>query len=313
MHEDGDAKRVRGGSTLADAVKPSNWGRWGRDDERGAANFITPDILVRAAGLIQKGKVYNLSLPLSAGAAPVWEGRHPPVHLMASDSGDHEEGGDCAGRFKYADDYIALFTHTGTHIDALAHVWYGDKLYNGFAAQTMRSKGAHHCGIDKLGSLVGRGVLIDLAGWRGLDHLPANTVIQPSDLTECAVAQNVRLEEGDILLVRTGWLSVFASQGAAAFFESAPGLGRAAGEWVGEKRFAAVGSDNFAVECHPPDGGGSLGPVHKRVIRDFGCYLIEMVVLDGLARDKVYEFFFAASPLSIPNGVGSPINPIAIC
>jgi kynurenine formamidase len=232
---------------------------------------------------------------------------------MSADSGDAEEGGDCTGAFKYSDDYLALFTHTGTHIDALAHVWYGDQLYNGFPAKEMRSRGAPRCGIDKLRQLVGRGVLLDLCRSRGVKRLPAGEVIQPEELERCAREQNVEIRQGDILLLRTGWLSVFAEGGPGPFFAAAPGIGRAVGEWIGERGLAAVGADNFAVESHPPDGGGSIGPVHRRVIRDFGCYLMEMMVLDEIAESKIYEFFFVAAPLVIDQGVGSPINPLAIC
>jgi kynurenine formamidase len=291
----------------------SNWGRWGADDERGAANFISPDLLKSAAGLIRSGRVFSLALPLSEKESPVYEGRTPPLHFMRSDSADHEEGGDCTGAFKYADDYVALFTHTGTHIDALAHVWYGDQLYNGYPAKAMRSYGAPKLGIDKLRYLVGRGVLLDLPRLRGVARLPPDAIIQPDELERCAAAQGVELRRGDILLIRTGWLSVFAEEGPHGYFAAAPGIGRAAGEWIGEKGFAAVGSDNFAVESHPPDGGGSNGPVHRRVIRDFGCYLMEMVALDEIAEAGVHEFLFVAAPLLITNGVGSPINPLAIC
>ncbi|HEX4077527.1 MAG TPA: hypothetical protein VHX61_01455 [Rhizomicrobium sp.] len=106
---------------------------------------------------------------------------------------------------------------------------------------------------------------------------------------------------------------MFQEQGVKPYFASEPGIGRAAGEWIGAKGLAGVGADNFAVECHPPDGGGGIGPVHRRVIRDFGCYLMEMLDLDALAADRVHEFMFVAAPLAITGGIGSPINPLAIC
>jgi kynurenine formamidase len=293
--------------------KPSNWGAWGDHDERGAANFITPEILQNAAGLIRRGQVYSLSMPLSASGSPVYEGRSPMVHMMSVDGGDYAAGAESQGGFKHADDYIAMFTHTGTHIDALAHVWYDDEIYNGYPANTVRSSGAPRCGIDKLRHLVGRGVLLDLCRFGGVKHLPGDHVIQPEELEQCAAAQKVALRQGDIVLIRTGWQSVFREQGVKPYFASEPGIGRAAGEWIGAKGFAGVGADNFAVEAHPPDGGGGIGPVHRRLIRDFGCYLIEMLDLDGIAADQVHEFLFVAAPLVITGGIGSPINPLAIC
>jgi kynurenine formamidase len=140
-------------------------------------------------------------MPLSARESPVYEGRTPIVHMMSVDGGDYAAGAEGDDGFKHADDYIAMFTHTGTHIDALAHVWYDDEIYNGYPANTVRSSGAPRCGIDKLRHLVGRGVLLDLPGYRNVKHLSGDDVIQPEELEACAKAQGVELRRGDILLI----------------------------------------------------------------------------------------------------------------
>ncbi len=297
---------------MSDTVQSTNWGRWGKADERGTANFATPERLVAAAGLVKRGQVYSLSLPIQSNAVPVAPRRCPPQHFMTLDGGDYAAGLQRKSGFQASDDYLALYTHGSTHIDALAHVWYDGTLYNGFSANTVRSNGAAKCGIDKLGHLAGRGVLLDFCRHRGEAFLPGGTVLGSADFLACAAAQGVTLRQGDIVLIRTGWLSTFTERDPAAFFHSEPGIGLEAGEWIGEQGFAAIGADNYAVEAIPTENGVSA-PVHRRLLRDFGCSLMELMVLDRLAADQVWEFLFVAAPLAITGGVGSPINPLAIC
>lgn len=288
-----------------------NWGRWGKDDERGAANFADAACIKHASSLVRTGKVYSLAIPLQSENVPVLPPRSAPQHYMRMDGGDYAAGLKRKGGFQTSDDYIALGTHTTTHIDALAHVWYDDRLYNDFSANTVRSNGARHCGIDKLRHLVGRGVLIDLCTHRNVSHLASGDIIKPEHLEDCAKAQGTEIRQGDILLVRTGWMGVFKKDGREAFFKGEPGIGRDAAEWLGGKGVAAVGCDNWGVEVIPVEGD-IPGPVHRRLIRDFGVYLMELFDLDELAADRVHEFLFVAAPLRITGGVGSPLNPLAI-
>ena len=288
-----------------------NWGRWGKDDERGAANFADADCIKLASSLVRTGKVYSLAIPLQSENVPVLPPRSAPQHYMRMDGGDYAAGLKRKGGFQTSDDYIALGTHTTTHIDALAHVWYDDRLYNDFSANTVRSNGAKHCGIDKLRHLVGRGVLIDLCAHRNVSHLASGDIVKPEHIEDCAKAQGTDFRQGDILLVRTGWMGVFKKDGREAFFKGEPGIGRDLAEWIGTKGIAAVGCDNWGVEVIPVEGD-IPGPVHRRLIRDFGIYLMELFDLDELAADRVHEFLFVAAPLRITGGVGSPLNPLAI-
>lgn len=299
-------KRTSGGNP------GNNWGRWGETDERGSANFATPERLAKAAALVRKGRVYSLALTLRARGLPVNPQRGLPVHLMSLDGGDFAAGFEIEGGFCTADDFLAMYTQTGTHLDGLAHVWYGDRLYNGFPANSVRSDGAAKLGIEKVGYLAGRGVLLDLAKHQGVPHLGPEQVITPDDLDRCAKHQATEVREGDIVLVRTGWLETYDDERPGEFWRSNPGLGIAAGEWLGDRKIAAIGVDNFAVEVHPSETG-KIGPVHMRLIRDFGCHLMELVVLSELSRDEVHEFLFVVAPLPISGGTGSPVNPLAIC
>jgi kynurenine formamidase len=298
---DGDAKPL-----------PGNWGRWGEADERGAANYLTPERLVQATRLVRTGKVYPLGLPVQSTGVPVFPRRSAPQHFMTLDGGDFAAGLKRSGGFQSSDDYLALFTHGTTHVDALAHVWYGDQLFNGFSGNTVRSSGAKHLGVEKLGHLVGRGVLLDMCRFRGETPVPPGTELMPDDFEACAKAQGVELREGDILLVRTGWLGAYDEKNPSRSFAGEAGPGLAAGEWIGARGFAAIGMDNFAVEVAPTHDR-TMAPVHKRLIRDYGVYLMEFMVLDQLAAEEAWEFLFVAAPLRITGGSASPINPLAIC
>jgi kynurenine formamidase len=289
----------------------TNWGRWGKEDERGAANYITDSVTKSAAGLIRTGRIYNLSLPIQGRGVPRMSWR-PEPKLVVSFHGMDLPDDETAGRYmKAADDHLAISVHTGTHIDALAHCWSANRIYNGFPAGTVTEAGAQHCGIDELKQMVGRGVLLDVRSFRKGAPLRAGEVISGDELAACANHQKTELREGDILLIRTGWLEDFREEQGDLCFDQEPGIGLDAAEWIRERRFAAVGADNFAVEAVPSETG-LAGPVHLRLIRDSGCYLFELVVLKDLAADQVYEFFFVAAPLQICGALGSPVAPLAI-
>jgi len=293
----------------------SNWGRWGADDERGTVNLITPERLVAAGSLIRRGAVFDLGIPFGDGGPQPGTGRINPIHLM-SETGDEQL---FPGGFKYADDYVFMPLQCASQWDALAHVYYDDRLYNGFPARELTSKGASHCAIDKQAKgIVGRGVLLDIAALKGVEWLEQGTVITPADLEAAAERQGgVAIGAGDILLVRTGWRRKFLREhDAASFMAGEPGLGQACCQWLRERDVAAVCSDNWAIEVLPGELSEALLNVHMVLIRDIGMTLGEMLDFEELAADcaadGVWEFFFASPPLKISRAVASPINPLAI-
>ncbi|WET76176.1 cyclase family protein [Amycolatopsis sp. QT-25] len=295
-------------------IRLRNWGRWGADDERGTVNLITPDRLVAAAGLIRRGTVFGLGIPLDENGPQSGNGRINPVHLMA-ETGDEQL---FPGGFRYADDYLFMPLQGSSQWDSLAHVYYDDQMYNGFSARDITVKGAAHCSIDKQANgIAGRGVLLDFPALKGVDWLTAGAVISPEDLDAACAAQNVTVGRGDILLFRTGWRRKFLHDGdAAAFMAGEPGLGQDCCEWLHEREVAAVGSDNWAIEVLPGEFPDAPLNVHMVLIRDMGMSLCEILDLEALAedcrRDGVWDFFFAAPPLPVTRAVGSPVNPIAV-
>lgn len=285
------------------------WQRWGTDDERGALNNIGPAEVQNATALVRSGRVLSLAQTLSP-RTPLPPHRAPLQHFMARDGGDYAAGARRPGGFQFADDTVVLPLHIGTHIDALCHAWYDDTLYNGFPGNGTRStSGATRCGIDKMGPLVGRGVLLDVAGGAG-NPLRNGAAIGPRDLEQAAQQARVTVGRGDIVLIRTGWAEHQGRAGNVAF-DGEPGLDLDAALWLAERDIAALGADNFAVEVIP-FAPGTVFPVHQRLIRDFAVPLIEGLLLHELATTGCQEFLFIASPLPVAGGTGSPINPIAI-
>jgi kynurenine formamidase len=288
-----------------------NWRRWGANDEKGAANLIDARCIVGAAGAVRSGRVFSLGLQIDAKHVPVTAGRTPPQHFMTTDGGDYAAGLTRREGFQTTDDVISMPVHAGTHIDALCHVGDADQLYNGYSLSEVRSAGARKLGMEKLRSLVGRGVLLDPCALRGVAMLPKGTVITPEDLEACELRQEVKVTPGTILLIHTGWLGALAQLGAAEYMSGEPGIGMAAARWIVARDVSAVGADNFAVEAIPTESGGPA-PVHRMLIRGCGVYLMEMLVLAELAAAGVSEFLFVAAPLPVTGATGSPINPLAI-
>jgi kynurenine formamidase len=301
---------------LALARRVSNWGRWGAADERGTVNFITPEVVRRAAACVRRGTVFSLGLGFGAEGPQIGQGgRVNPILLMSVIDG--RLGTDPEGP-RYADDFITMPLQCATQWDSLAHVYYGGQLYNGFPAATITASGAGRNSIDKLGpGIVSRGVLLDLARVAGVERLPPGQVLTPADLEAAERAQGVRVEAGDVLLVRTGHLGVFTRDGdRVGYMRQMPGLGVACVEWLHAREVAAVATDTSAVEVIPFEDPAVPLPVHQLCIRDMGLTLGEMFDLDALAadcaNDGVWEFLFSAPPLKVTGGVGSPLNPLAV-
>ena len=270
----------------------------------------------RATACVRRGQVFSLGLVLGADGPQFGQGgRTNPLHIMTSTS--NQMTPDPAG-LRYADDVIVMPLQCATQWDSLAHVHYGGQLYNGHAAATITTSGAERNGIDKMATgIVTRAVLLDVARLRGVEALAPGEAIGPGDLEAAERAQGVRVERGDVLLVRTGWLRVFTVHGdRVRYMKQMPGLGMACAEWLHARDAAAVATDTNMVEVFPPEDPAVLFPLHAVCIRDMGLTLGEMFDLEALAADcaadGVWECFFTAPPLRVSGGVGSPLNPLAV-
>ena len=285
-----------------------NWLRWGKDDEAGALNSLSPDVVRSATELVRSGKVLSLAQTLSP-AMPVPKRRPALQHFMGRDGGDYAAGRRKPGGFQVAEDTVVMSLHSGTHIDALCHCWYDDTLYNGFQATEVKSSGAERLGVDKMPPIVSRGVLIDLVAQTGAPLADGTSV--GATMLEASLDSNaLKLREGDVVLLRTGWLERQVA-GAEPDFNAEPGIDVDAALFLAHAGVAAIGADNYAVEVLPFPAG-TVFPVHQRLIRDFGIPLLEGLSLAELAREKAAAFLFVAAALPVRGATGSPVNPVAI-
>ncbi|WP_280460515.1 cyclase family protein [Nocardia carnea] len=299
-----------------------NWGRWGDDDQRGTLNFITPEVLTSAARLITSGRVVSCGLPFNSEGPQSggFGGRTNPVHSMLQDGGDIALGAqDNIPLLRYTDDAVSMPLQCGTQWDALAHIFYRGKMYNGHGLDRVTSTGATVNSIEQIANgVVGRGVLLDIPRHRGLSWLEAGDAIDDIELAECATAQGVKIRSGDIVLIRTGQIAQVRSTGSWGQYDSgpAPGLGVSAAHWFASNEIAALATDTWGAEVLPNDIPGVFQPLHLILLVNAGMTIGEIFDLEGLAvacqQEGRYDFFFSAPPLPITGAVGSPINPLAV-
>lgn len=307
---------------------PNNWGKWGENDEVGALNLLGEEQALQAAKAIQSGKTFTLQIPMTHGKGPVFPGRIPTMHFMAQDESIYSSGKSeaLAGGVKFSDDVAFMYLQGTTHVDALAHAWYGDQVYGGKSADSTVHGHAHGdvAAIGKKG-IVGRGVLLDVgrhAGGGDKHRLAPNSCVTLEDLVNTAEAQNVEIRKRDILVLRTGSIPRFYEDEPDAEWTamSEPGLcySHQLLDWIAEMEIPMIAADNLAIEkvVQEVDGEQMIIPLHGALMRDMGVVLSEIWWLDDLAADSAedgqYTFMLIAAPLKMEEGTGSPVNPVAI-
>jgi kynurenine formamidase len=292
----------------------SNWGRWGADDQRGALNYITKEKRAAAAKLVNSGETVSLSLPLPT--RPARDNPTPVTHLMIRSG----QTGHPLGSFGCAD-YFAIEPHglATTHLDALCHHFWRGKLYNGFdATNEIDFQGAHKCAIDVArDGIISRGVLLDIPRIRGVEWLEPGEAIYPADLEAAERNQRVEVGEGDVMLLRTGRLTLRRAKGVSAIPGLAmPGLHASCLEWLHDRRIAVLGSDAVSDVLPTSYDAPLKMPIHTGTLVMMGVHLIDNAALDGLAEkcaeEGRYEFMFSLLPLVLERGTASPANPVAL-
>lgn len=314
-----DAMNIETVRTLA--KKYRNWGRWGATDELGTVNFITAEKIKAAARLVRQGKVLSLAIPFDAnGPQSGLGGRINPVHYMLQDGGDVASGAqDFLPGLRYCDDAISMPLQCATQWDALSHIYFDGKMYNDRGPAEVTSNGARSNAITALKNrIVSRGVLLDIPLLRGKAWLEPGEAIYPADLDAAAAAVHVKIESGDIILIRTGQMREVRERGSWGQYcgGPAPGLSLTCAEWLATHEIAGYATDTWGTEVIPNETPDVFQPLHCVAIVNMGMLVGEIFTLEELAEDcaadGVYEFMFVAPPLTITGAVGSPINPQAI-
>ena len=279
--------------------------KWGAGDERGAANHMGPETVLRAAGLIRTGRVVELGQVLH-GAIPLGN-RHFDLYMKPT-------GAPAGSNLRASNEELVVteMGQVGTQFDGFAHQTIGDSFYNCFDQnEVMTRDGFTRLGVENVGTLMTRGVLIDVAALKGVDMLPDTYEITVDDLQQALDRQGVALEPGDAVLIHTGWGVLWDTDGER-FMATNPGIGVAAAEWLVEHDPMLLGADNQPIEVSPnPDPEVSL-PIHQMMLVVHGIHLVERMRLDELAAAGVHEFAFVVQPLKIQGATGSTVVPVAI-
>ena len=280
--------------------------QWGADDQRGAANRLSPAEVLAARNLITTGRVYQLGRVLEAGI-PVFGTRHYSLKIP------HPLGPLGANQTMGHEAIISgELGQLGTQFDGLGHIGVGDLFYNGLSRHDFaRPDGLTMLGVENVGPIVTRGVLIDVAAYKGMEMLEGGYEITRSDLVGALDRQSVSITPGDVVLIHTGWGSLWMVDNDR-FNASEPGIGLEAAEFLIEAEIVMVGADTWATEVLPNPDPTLAFPVHQFLLAKSGVYNIENVATELLAADQAYEFAFVYAPLLLKGAAGSPANPVAI-
>ncbi|PYN02942.1 MAG: cyclase [Candidatus Rokuibacteriota bacterium] len=280
--------------------------KWGAGDERGAANHMKPDSVLKAVKLVRTGEVVELghvlspTMPMSATRQFNIHTKRTFMNPQSNRRGSNEEV------------LLSEIGQVGTQFDGFAHQTIEDKVYNCYKLDEISTRtGFTKVGIEKVGSLITRGVLIDVAGLKGVDMLGDTYEITVADLEGALQRQNQKLQPGDAVVIHTGWGKLWGKDNAR-YMRSGPGIGVQAAEGLAKQDPMLVGADNVPVEVNPnPDKEVSL-PIHQIMLVVNGIYLLENLKLDELAAKRVHEFAFVMQPLKLQGFTGSTVAPIAI-
>lgn len=306
------------------AGTPSNWGRWGANDQIGSLNFLTNSEVLRGVRAVRQGKVITCGEVIGQPEGdPVWPGRAQSKRANVRDKGDYISGKFEAfpGGVEFADDTIDMFLQGSTQFDALGHVWYDDQLWNGYPASATvgEMQSASVLPIAEKG-IVGRGVLLDMAAYLGKFALDKGDLIGLPDLLACAEKQGVTIQKHDILCLRIGFLQLRLKQTPEEFYLNfnEPGLTYSPElvDWFHRMEIPALCTDTISNECELDPAIGVQIPLHLSLMRNLGILFNEICNFEALAedchKDGQWDFLYVAAPLKVRGATGSPVNVVAI-
>ena len=280
--------------------------KWGAGDELGSGNHMTPETVLRAAQLIRTGETFELGHVLS-GELPFYGNRRFDVHIKRTFMNPYSNR-----RGSNEELVITELGQVGTQFDGFTHQSIGNGLYNCFQLEeTATRTGFTKLGMENVGTLMTRGVLIDVAAAKGVDMLPDTYEITAEDLQEALARQSLTLQPADAVIIHTGWGRLWGVDNAR-FRTTDPGIGIGAAEWLVSQDPMLIGADNWSVEVNPNPDPQLSSPVHQILLPVNGIHMVEKLKLDELAAAQVYEFAFILQPLKIQGGTGSTIAPVAI-
>jgi kynurenine formamidase len=290
---------------------------FGSDDQIGMLNLINPDSMRAALANVDPRKIFDLSTDMFTNmpswtmtgdlSFQIWMSHTPRGTVNDDITGLGVEQNETVS---YSGDSIAMYTHTGTHVDTLNHYGYHNKIWNNFSADEHIGRVWDVAGADKHPPVIARGILLDIPATENVDMLPDSYGIGEQDLRNALQRQNIELRLGDVVLVRTGRMSAWPDHEKYLF--NSPGLNREGAEFLAKAGAATIGADNIGIEQQPAPVGQIWPPVHSYLLAEAGVPMIEVLDLEELAREKVYEFAFIGACIKLRGATGAPIRPLAI-
>src|SRR5215468_2970891 len=282
--------------------------KWGPNDEIGAANYLTPELVVKAAGLIKTGKTYALGIPVDS-KTPAYPPRGFKVTIVQP--GQAGIPGLGPSKMTYNDDIIEGWVGIGSQLDGLGHIGVEHVYYNGNKLGDFADpSGLKKLGVEKVPPMVARGVLLDMAAHFGTDVVKEGTAFNTKEIEEVAKKQGVEIRQGDVVIFHTGWLSLIGKDDRR-YSAGEPGLGVDGAKYLVGKGVVAIGADTWALEVLPFEGK-TVFEVHQILLPMNGTYILENMNTADLAKDKGYEFMFVLGTARFKGGVQGMINPVAI-
>jgi len=291
---------------------------WGPDDELGALNRLRPQVRADVLARADPGRVYDLSVDYFVGM-PSFQGAGDPgyqIFMSHTPQGTAVDnlngvGSDINRHVCYSGDVIFMYTHTGTHIDALNHFGVDGKIYNGFSVDDhLGSRAWTKGGAELIPPIITRGVLLDIAGLHEVDCLPDSYAITVEDLQKSLAAAGLTLGEGDAAFVRTGRMRFWPDGGRT--LGNPPGMSLDAARWITDQGIALIGADQECVEVGPSEHEDNWLPGHGHFLTEAGVPMIELLDLEALAADGVTEFCLIATPIRLRGASGAPLRPLAM-
>jgi kynurenine formamidase len=289
--------------------------RWGADDQLGAGNLLTAERRLAALASVRHGRIYDLSHEIHMGAPFMAPNQTPFLMSIWASWKDTIKRRRRLGATNDAGtnlERIEMTTHVGTHIDALGHFSKGAMLYNeNPAAEVVTDWGLERLGIENAPPMITRGILFDVAAARRKEHLSPGETVTPDDLQRAAELGGFAVEQGDIALIRTGWGRYFGTDNTR-YLQGEPGIDLPGARWLIEQGVVAIGADNMAVEVLPNPDHSLAMPVHAFALAECGVYLIENLLLEELARDRVGTACFILLATKFKGATGTPVRPVAL-
>jgi kynurenine formamidase len=292
------------------AANAQDWtkSKWGPNDEIGAANYMTPELVVKAASLVKTGKTYALGIPVDTKTPA-----YPPrtFKLTIVQPGQAGSPGIGPNKATYNDDIIDSWVGIGSQLDGLGHLGIEHVYYNGNKlADFADPNGLKKLGIEKVPPMVARGVLLDMAAYYNTDVVKEGTAFNVKEIEEVAKKQGVEIRQGDVVIFHTGWLSLIGKDDKR-YSAGEPGLGVEGAKYLTSKGVVAIGADTWGLEVLPFESK-NVFEVHQILLAMNGTYILENMDTAALAADKGYEFLFVLGQPRWRGGVQAMINPIAI-